>query len=45
MKTCAPYRRVREQALLADLKTGVFTFVTAAERCDFFDDILVTSFR
>ena len=30
--------------LLADLKTGIFTFVKAAEACGFFDKILVSTF-
>lgn len=30
--------------LLADLRTGVFTFVRAAKECGFWDDVLVTIF-
>ena len=34
----------RLKTLLSDLKTGVYTFVKAAENCGFWDDVLVASF-
>ena len=34
----------RLKVLLSDLKTGVYTFVQAAERCGFWDEVLVTTF-
>ncbi|CAD7938576.1 unnamed protein product [Amoebophrya sp. A120] len=34
----------RLQTLLSDLKTGVYTFVRAAEACGFANDVLVTTF-
>eukprot|EP00391_Amoebophrya_sp_Ameob2_P002597 CAMPEP_0179009312 /NCGR_PEP_ID=MMETSP0795-20121207/16205_1 /TAXON_ID=88552 /ORGANISM="Amoebophrya sp., Strain Ameob2" /LENGTH=1536 /DNA_ID=CAMNT_0020704501 /DNA_START=63 /DNA_END=4673 /DNA_ORIENTATION=- len=34
----------RLQILLSDLRTGIYTFILAAERCGFFDDTLVTTF-
>ena len=34
----------RVKQLLSDLKTGVFTFIKAAENCGFFDDVMVSTF-